>query len=372
MSSLSPTLGRVPAPSPEPQPGATPPNGAEPSGAERVQAPDSPAHARSTPVDGVAVLGAISPSRAADFATCPLLYRFRVVDRLPEPVSPQAARGTLVHKVLETSSTCPPTSAPLSVPASCSRRRGRRWWSRTEALAELAAQTDEAAGTDAWLAGCAGVLERWFTLEDPQRLEPAEREAYVEALLDSRLLLRGFVDRIDVAPDGAVRVVDYKTGRSPGRRPTRRRPCSRCASTPSCSGAPAAWCRRCSSWSTSATGRSSATPPTRTTCAPRSVKRRGVVARDPDGPLRRGLAPEHRSPLRLVLVQGAVPGVRRDAPAAARGRVVVRATGVRRHPVTGRAHAGGRTHPPLRSTWLTRHGVSRCCPRPPGRSAGAA
>ena len=50
------------------------------------------------------------------------------------------------------------------------------------------------------------------------RLEPAERELYVETLLDSRLLLRGFVDRLDVAPDGAIRVVDYKTGRSPGER----------------------------------------------------------------------------------------------------------------------------------------------------------
>ena len=60
------------------------------------------------------------------------------------------------------------------------------------------------------------MLERYFTLEDPRRLEPAEREVYVETLLESRLLLRGFVDRVDVAPDGAIRVVDYKTGRSPG------------------------------------------------------------------------------------------------------------------------------------------------------------
>jgi putative RecB family exonuclease len=67
-----------------------------------------------------------------------------------------------------------------------------------------------------WLASCREVLRRYFALEDPRRLEPAERELYVEALLDSRLLLRGFVDRIDVAPDGAIRVVDYKTGRSPG------------------------------------------------------------------------------------------------------------------------------------------------------------
>ena len=60
------------------------------------------------------------------------------------------------------------------------------------------------------------MLDRYFTLEDPTRLEPAERELYVESLLESRLLLRGFVDRLDVSPDGRLRVVDYKTGRSPG------------------------------------------------------------------------------------------------------------------------------------------------------------
>src|SRR5215831_1454549 len=43
----------------------------------------------------------LSPSRAGDFLTCPLLYRFRVIDRLPEPPSQAAVRGTLVHSVLE-------------------------------------------------------------------------------------------------------------------------------------------------------------------------------------------------------------------------------------------------------------------------------
>ena len=44
---------------------------------------------------------ALSPSRAADFKQCPLLYRFRTVDKLEGPPSPAAARGTLVHSVLE-------------------------------------------------------------------------------------------------------------------------------------------------------------------------------------------------------------------------------------------------------------------------------
>src|SRR4051794_24346680 len=44
---------------------------------------------------------ALSPSRAADFMHCPLLYRFRVVDRLAEAPSAAAVRGTVVHSVLE-------------------------------------------------------------------------------------------------------------------------------------------------------------------------------------------------------------------------------------------------------------------------------
>jgi putative RecB family exonuclease len=75
---------------------------------------------------------------------------------------------------------------------------------------------ERAPDPETWWTSCRTVLERYFTLEDPTRLEPAERELYVEWLLDSKLLLRGFVDRVDVAPDGAVRVVDYKTGRAPG------------------------------------------------------------------------------------------------------------------------------------------------------------
>jgi putative RecB family exonuclease len=58
-------------------------------------------------------------------------------------------------------------------------------------------------------------VEAYFTLEDPRRLEPAEREAYVETTLESGLRLRGYIDRLDVAPGGDIRIVDYKTGRAP-------------------------------------------------------------------------------------------------------------------------------------------------------------
>ena len=178
----------------------------------------SPAERVSTPVDGVEVVGALSPSRAGDFVTCPLLYRFRTVDRLPEPPSADATRGTLVHKVLEDLFDLP---AAERTPQRAAAMLEPAWEALVEAepeLAELFAPPEHGGpplDLAHWLASCRTVLERWFTLEDPTRLEPAERELYVETVLGSRLLLRGFVDRIDVAPDGALRVVDYKTGRSP-------------------------------------------------------------------------------------------------------------------------------------------------------------
>ena len=182
---------------------------------------ESPAERMSTPVDGVDVLGALSPSRAGDFLTCPLLYRYRTIDKLPEEPSPDAVRGTLVHKVLEDLFDLP---ADHRTPERAREMLLPAWEELVAAEPELTGMfsaesgAESGAGPDiaSWLTSCRSVLDRYFTLEDPTRLEPAERELYVETLLDSRLLLRGFVDRIDVAPDGAIRVVDYKTGRAPG------------------------------------------------------------------------------------------------------------------------------------------------------------
>ena len=72
---------------------------------------------------------------------------------------------------------------------------------------------DEQQGT--WLAEARDMLDRYFTLEDPTRLEPRHREHAVEAVLESGLLLRGYIDRLDVAAGGEIRIVDYKTGNAP-------------------------------------------------------------------------------------------------------------------------------------------------------------
>ena len=157
---------------------------------------------------------ALSPSRASDFMTCPLLYRFRVIDKLPERKSPAAARGTLVHAVLEHLFDLP---GGQRTPTAATSMLDPEWQRMVAEDPELKGLADDAdGGADAWLAGAVELLERYFRLEDPNRLEPAERELYVQARVGDGLLLRGYVDRLDVAPDGALRIVDYKTGRSPG------------------------------------------------------------------------------------------------------------------------------------------------------------
>ncbi|MFE9451289.1 RecB family exonuclease [Streptomyces sp. NPDC006739] len=157
----------------------------------------------------------LSPSRAGDFMQCPLLYRFRVIDRLPEKPSAAATRGTLVHAVLERLFDAP--AAERTAPRAKSLIPGQ--WDRLREtkpeVVELFADDPGGERLARWLEEAERLVERWFTLEDPTRLEPAERELFVEAELDSGLRLRGIIDRVDVAPTGEVRIVDYKTGKAP-------------------------------------------------------------------------------------------------------------------------------------------------------------
>ena len=163
---------------------------------------------------GLTTANSLSPSRASDFMTCPLLYRFRVIDKLPEAPSVDAVRGSVVHKVLEDLFDLPARDrtherANLLLPGI--------WEQVVEAAPELAEMFgEETVDLATWLDQCRDLLGRYFTLEDPQRLEPAEREVHVATRLDSGLTIHGYIDRVDVAPTGEVRIVDYKTGRSPG------------------------------------------------------------------------------------------------------------------------------------------------------------
>ena len=168
----------------------------------------------------------LSPSRIADFTSCPLKFRYRTIDRLPERPAAAAFRGTVVHKVLEDMFDLPREQRTADWAKAALRGtfdmlleaepearfavdEGLAWPDDDRSLTEPAAER--------FVADLHAFVERYFVIEDPSVFDATHREQYVHGQLDEDLWLHGFVDRIDVAPTGEVRIVDYKTGRKPGR-----------------------------------------------------------------------------------------------------------------------------------------------------------
>lgn len=175
--------------------------------ADEPSAPGTAARERRTP--------GLSPSRAKDFQQCPLLFRFKVVDRLPEPPSRAAVRGTLVHAVLENLFEAPAGRRTIDTARDLVRPAWEQMVLDEPDCAGVLTDRADPIEVAAWFAEAEALLETYFTLEDPNRLQPEQREMVVSTLLDDGFELRGIIDRLDVAPNGAIRVVDYKTGRSP-------------------------------------------------------------------------------------------------------------------------------------------------------------
>ena len=92
-----------------------------------------------------------------------------------------------------------------------------RWSALAEERPELVEMIEASDDLDdvTWLEGAAELVERWFELEDPQRLEPAERELYVETEIEGLTLRAASSTDSTSQQTGRCTVVDYKTGRSP-------------------------------------------------------------------------------------------------------------------------------------------------------------
>lgn len=154
---------------------------------------------------------ALSPSRAADFKQCPLLYRFRAIDRLPEPTSPAQVRGSVVHAALEQLYALPAAQRDRDTALGLI---GPAWEQVLARQPELAAEWADPQRADLF-AEARSLVSGYYRLEDPTRFDPHACEEFVEVELADGTLLRGFIDRIDLAPTGELRVVDYKTGKAP-------------------------------------------------------------------------------------------------------------------------------------------------------------
>lgn len=152
----------------------------------------------------------LSPSSATDFKNCPQLFKFRALDKLPEPVTAAAARGSLVHSVLERLFA---ESPPRRTPARAEELLEALWLQvrdDPESPPPQYPEPDEAA----WLETARHLLRNYFKLEDPRTPIVSRLEWRVEYELPD-IHLRGVIDRLDEAPDGSWVLTDYKTGRIP-------------------------------------------------------------------------------------------------------------------------------------------------------------
>ncbi len=151
----------------------------------------------------------LSPSRMNDFTNCPQLYKYRAVDQLPEPPSMDAERGKLIHAVLEDLFELPAVSRTFE---SALELLPQKWREQLDGKPELASLVlDE----KEWFDRAQSLLTNYFSLEKPATFESTYRELHLERDISEEIYLHGYVDRLDVAPTGEVRIVDYKTGKSP-------------------------------------------------------------------------------------------------------------------------------------------------------------
>lgn len=157
---------------------------------------------------------ALSASSAKQFQQCPLKWRFKYVDKLPEPQSPAALRGSLVHKVLEDMFDLPPADRQAPTVRETVDSAWEKVTDGAYKLSEILAQTSE----EELKAAARQLIDAYFSLEDPRRLHPSGRELGVETVSSSGLRLRGFIDRVERADNGDVRIIDYKTGKAPDMR----------------------------------------------------------------------------------------------------------------------------------------------------------
>lgn len=165
---------------------------------------------------------ALSPSRANDYRQCPLKYRLRTIDQIPEPSTVAQVKGTLVHAVLEQMHGW--VRDERTYPAAVKRLKPT-WAEMVEQDDELRELVPDDDLLD-FLIECRALLKGYFMMENPTGFDAAELEKFVQLIMPPTVAdsgaasvpLRGFIDRVDISPDGLVRIVDYKTGKKPGPR----------------------------------------------------------------------------------------------------------------------------------------------------------
>jgi len=154
-----------------------------------------------------------SHSRLSTFENCRRQFRYRYLDRIPvETESIEAFMGKLVHAVVERLNLVTATGRVPSLAAVL--RRYEAMWDESFDPARVRIVRDGAAPGlyRAIGARCTENFYRGHYPFDADETLGIEEKVQVELDPDGRYRLRGVIDRLARARDGAVEIHDYKTG----------------------------------------------------------------------------------------------------------------------------------------------------------------
>ena len=165
-------------------------------------------------------LSTLSPSRASDFKTCPQLYKFKSIDRIPTEPTVYQARGTTAHLALERLFMEP---ASDRTPERLYDLFRQAWTElKPDEYPDLFSTVDE---ERSWGVESLKLLADYFRMEDPTSFEPMEREMDLTVPVGG-MTIRGILDRMEKvvetdasgSPRELLVITDYKTGRAPPER----------------------------------------------------------------------------------------------------------------------------------------------------------
>jgi putative RecB family exonuclease len=156
----------------------------------------------------------LSPSKVTSFTNCPLAFRLSVIDRIPEPPSAAAVKGTLVHTALE--GLIWGHDPGDRTRAAAATELELAWQELRDDLEFAALGLDDDAARE-FRDDAETLIGNYFEIEDPDEVRAVGIEVAMEVDLGA-MRLRGIIDRLDVTSDGDLVVIDYKTGRAPSAR----------------------------------------------------------------------------------------------------------------------------------------------------------